>query len=310
LTTPEGGASVEAETPPATAAAAKPGPRDIWSARKRRAMRLFRRVSNSLLIIAGMLLFALIYFWPSIFITIQSGEVGVMYRRFDGGTVTDKLIPEGFHYVPPWDRLYVYNARIQEYHHSMQTLSKEGILIKLEISVRWRPIYELVGLLHKNIGPDYRDKVIKPEIEAALRRIVGKHSVSEIYQNATRVAGKVLEQSLEKAQQNYIDIDEVLVRSVELPKALREQITAKLIESERAETYVHRKRVATQEKERLEIEAEGIKKYHEILSKSLELPGVLQWQAIVATKELAMSDNAKTVIIGRNADGLPIILPK
>lgn len=283
--------------------------RDIWSPRKRKLVRWSRALSTRLLWVVGVILFALIYFWPSIFVTIYSGEVGVMYRRFDGGTVTDKPVPEGFYYVPPWDKIHVYNARIQEYHYSMTTLTLEGIAIELEVSVRWRPVYELVGLLHKNVGPDYKEKVIKPEIESALRRIIGSHRVEKIYRDATTVAGRVLERSLEKAQQNYLEIDEVLIRSVKLPEKLQAQITAKMVEKERLETYEFRKRVAEEEVARLKTEAKGVKQYNEIVAKSLKDPNVLQWQSVMATKELAASPNTKTIIIGRQGDGLPLILP-
>ena len=283
--------------------------REIWSPRKRKLVRWSRAFGTRLLWVAGVLLFALIFFWPSIFVTIHSGEVGVMYRRFDGGTVTVKPVPEGFHYVPPWDKIQIYNARIQEYHYSMTTLTLEGIAIELEVSVRWRPVYELVGLLHKNVGPDYKEKVIQPEIESALRRIIGSHPVEEIYRDATAVAHRALELSLEKAQQNYLEIDEVLIRSVKLPEKLRAQITAKLVEKERLETYEYRKRVAEEEVVRLKTEAKGVKQYNEIVAESLKDPNVLQWQSVMATKELATSPNTKTIIIGRQGDGLPLILP-
>lgn len=283
--------------------------RETRSRRRRKLAIWTRRFSTRLLWVSGVLLFALIFFWPSIFITIQSGEVGVMYRRFDGGTVTDKPVPEGFYYVPPWDKIQKYNARIQEYHYSMTTLTLEGIAIELEVSVRWRPVYELVGLLHKNVGPDYMQKIVQPEIESALRRIIGSHPVEEIYRDATAVAHRVLEQSLEKAQQNYLEIDEVLIRSVKLPEKLQAQITAKLVEKERLETYEFRKRVAEEEVVRVKTEAKGVKHYNEIVAESLKDPNVLQWQAVLATKELATSPNTKTIIIGRQGDGLPLILP-
>ena len=35
---------------------------------------------------------------------------------------------------------------------------------------------------------------------------------------------------------------------------------------------------------------------------------LLRWQGIQATRELATSNNAKTVVIGAGKDGLPLIL--
>jgi regulator of protease activity HflC (stomatin/prohibitin superfamily) len=281
--------------------AAPVAPRN-WSNGKRRFWRFIRAQTNRLVILTGIVVFTVIYFWNSMFVTIQSGEVGVMFRRFAGGTVTDKLLFEGIRFVPPWDKLYVYNARLQEFHHSVTVLSVEGVAIKLDISVRWRPVMELIGLLHQRIGPDFEEKVVKPEVDAALRRTIGAHSVNDIYMKASDVGQRVLDESLEKTQRNYVQIDEVLVRSVELPPALQERITAKLMKRESI-------LIAKAEKDRLAIEAGGVKAYNKILQESLK-PEILQWQAIQATKALANSANAKTVVIGRNSDGLPIILPK
>ncbi|MDP2389441.1 MAG: prohibitin family protein, partial [Acidobacteriota bacterium] len=60
--------------------------------------------------------------------------------------------------------------------------------------------------------------------------------------------------------------------------------------------------------ERRRIEAGGIATYNSLVNASLT-PNVMQWEALQATKELAKSPNAKTIIIGRTGDGLPIILP-
>jgi regulator of protease activity HflC (stomatin/prohibitin superfamily) len=119
---------------------------------------------------------------------------------------------------------------------------------------------------------------------------------------------RVVTEVLEQASRNYVHIDEVVVRHIELPKAVRERIEAKLIEKETAEAYEYRLKIATAEAERQKIEAGGIAVYNGLVNASLT-PGVLQWEALQATKELAKSPNAKTVIIGRTGDGLPIILP-
>ena len=49
------------------------------------------------------------------FVTIGSGEAGVLYKLFDGGVVTDEPpLDEGFHIVLPWNSVYVYEVRQQE----------------------------------------------------------------------------------------------------------------------------------------------------------------------------------------------------
>jgi regulator of protease activity HflC (stomatin/prohibitin superfamily) len=273
-----------------------------------RFWQFIRNQSNRVLLLLGVVLFLLAYFWPKIFVTIESGEVGVMYMRFAGGTVTDRILGEGLRFVPPWDKLFIYNVRLQEIRHSMTALTEEGLEIKFDLSIRYRPEFELVGVLHQRVGPDYPEKVVVPEVESALRSIVGGQKLDVIYTTSQDVVQNVVTEVLEQASRNYVHIDEVVVRHIELPKAVRERIEAKLIEKETAESYEYRLKIATAEAERQRIEAGGIAVYNGLINASLT-PGVLQWEAMQATKELAKSPNAKTVIIGRTGDGLPIILP-
>lgn len=286
----------------------RPDEDDLPEGRLARLWRFIRNQSNRVLLITGVLLFGLAYFWPAIFVTIDSGEVGVMYRRFAGGTVTDRLLGEGLRFVPPWDKLFVYNVRLQEIRHSMSVLTEEGLEIKFDLSIRYRPELELVGLLHQRVGPDYAEKVVVPEVESALRSIAGGQKLDAIYTASQDVVQRVVTEVLEQASRNYVHIDEVVVRHIELPQPVRARIEAKMIEKETAEAYEFRLRIATGEAERQKIEAGGLAVYNGIIGASLS-PGVLQWEALQATKELAKSPNAKTIIIGRTADGLPIILP-
>lgn len=267
-----------------------------------------RGQSNRVLLASGVLLFALIYFWPTIFVTIESGEVGVMYRRFFGGTVTDRLLGEGLRFVPPWDKLFVYSVRLQEVRHTMTALSQEGLEVKFDLSIRYRPEHELVALLHQKVGPDYPQKVVVPEVESALRGIVGTQMLDTIYTTSQDVVGRVVNEVMEQASRNYVHIDEVVVRAIELPAPVKERIEAKMVEKETAEAYEFRLKIATAEAERKRIEAAGTAVYNNLLGASLT-PAVMQWEALQATKELAKSPNAKTIIIGRTGDGLPIILP-
>ena len=58
-------------------------------------------------------------------INIGYGEAGVLFRTFGGGVVTDEPpLGEGFHIIAPWNKVYVYNVKQQEFFEgNMQVLS-------------------------------------------------------------------------------------------------------------------------------------------------------------------------------------------
>jgi hypothetical protein len=52
---------------------------------------------------------------PLVLVTVPSGYVGVVWKRFRGGTVVDprQLKYEGQRFVWPWDRVFLYDMRVQ-----------------------------------------------------------------------------------------------------------------------------------------------------------------------------------------------------
>ena len=102
-------------------------------------------------------------------------------------------------------------------------------------------------------------------------------------------------------------LDDILIRRISLPEEIMKAIESKLVQQQVAEEYDFRLVSEVKEAKRKRIEAEGINNYNIVVNQNLT-DNILQWQGVVATKELATSPNAKVVVIGAGEDGLPIIL--
>jgi regulator of protease activity HflC (stomatin/prohibitin superfamily) len=179
--------------------------------------------------------------------------------------------------------------------------------VKVDISIRYQPEMELVGLLHQQVGPDYAAKVVIPEVEQALRTAMSGLPMREVYGSQRAIVQQVVNDSSDRISQKYIRLDEIVLREITLPDKVRAEIDDKMVQKEIAESYEFRLQIAHQEADRRKIEADGLKQYQDILASSLT-PNVLKWHGIEATRELAKSPNSKTIIIGSKSDGLPMIL--
>jgi regulator of protease activity HflC (stomatin/prohibitin superfamily) len=274
----------------------------MWRVRK------FIQDRQAALIIGGLILTLLVlFFGPNIFVTIKEGEAGVMYLRFFGGTVRDKIYGEGLHVVWPWDKLRVYNVRIQESRRSVEVLDKTGLQFLLNVSIRYHPDYIVLPLLHQRVGPEYADKVVIPEVEGVLRTMAGTLDAHGLYANEMEVLAKIVSQCKSQTADKYILIDDVIIRSIELPEPIRAAIQKKREEEQLAEAYVYRLTREEDEARRKIIEAKGTKEANEIVSASLSAD-ILKWHGIEATMSLSTSTNAKVIVIGNGSQGLPIIL--
>lgn len=275
---------------------------------RRLATAIWRAHIVMVLVTIGVVLFLVVLMAPDLFVTVRSGEVGVLYKRFDGGTQVDRLYGEGLTMVAPWDELFIYSTRIQEQKHEMPVLTSEALTITIRLSIRYHPEREFVGLLHQQVGPDYKEKIVIPEVEAALRTVMAQFTMDDVHGAQRGVVQRVINDSLEEVSQNFVRIDDVVLRQVELPESIRANVEEKMAHQERAASYPYRLLAETQEAERRLIEAGGLKQANDLLNSSLT-PNVLAWKGLEVTSELARSGNAKTIVIGNGPNALPLILP-
>ncbi|RDY61628.1 prohibitin family protein [Flagellimonas nanhaiensis] len=256
----------------------------------------------------AVIIFLIIIFAKSA-VTIGSGEAGVLYRTFGGGVVTDKPpLDEGFHLVAPWNRVYVYEVRRQEIFEKMKVLSSNGLDIQLDASAWYQPNYNDLGKLHQEIGENYLQRIILPTIRSAARSVVGRYTPEQLYSSKRdAIQQEIFEETKKIVDDQYIVLDEILVRDVTLPPTIKEAIERKLKQEQESLEYEFRLVTAQKEAERQRIEAQGKADANRILSASLT-DKILQDKGIEATLKLAQSPNSKVVVVGSGDDGLPLIL--
>lgn len=107
--------------------------------------------------------------------------------------------------------------------------------------------------------------------------------------------------------EKYVQLNQVLIRSVTLPTTIKSAIESKLKQEQEALEYEFKLDKAAQEAERQRVEAEGKAAANNIVSASIN-DKILRDKGIEATLKLAESPNAKIVIIGNSNDGMPLIL--
>jgi regulator of protease activity HflC (stomatin/prohibitin superfamily) len=263
------------------------------------------RAKTGLIVTVLILIVLFIVLWPRIVVTIDSGEVGVLFRRFSG-TEMDRTYREGLHIVFPWDTMYIYTVRWQTVEHDFDVLTNTGLPVTIKVAIRYRPDLRLIPELHTNVGPDYLNRIVIPETLAVLRQTVGRYSAEEVYTDQRGILDSVLIRSLSQSERRFVAVDEVLIKSVVLPDTIAKAIEEKLRVEQEEKAYEYKLRMEAKEAERKTIEARGIRDYQKIITETLD-DKLLRWQGIQATRDLAKSPNAKTVVIG-GRDGLPLIL--
>jgi regulator of protease activity HflC (stomatin/prohibitin superfamily) len=270
--------------------------------------------------------------------------VGVLWKRFNGydlycwcfvgrGTILDprELRDEGLHIVWPWDRLFIYNLRLQSTTQTYNAISKDGVNVTVQITIRFQLLHNPVAVLHKFIGPDYLNSIVAPEIGSEARQVISQYTAQEVYTSRDAIQQQIRNNSQKSLAgnlnilvqpdameqpdpkhyndflQNSIQILDTLVLSIELPPAIVAAINRQTEQYYQIQEFKFRVEREAQESRRKQIEANGIAAFQRTVSQGIS-DSYLRWRGIEATLALAQSPNSKIVIIGGGKDGLPIIL--
>jgi regulator of protease activity HflC (stomatin/prohibitin superfamily) len=268
-----------------------------------------RKKKDERLVIAAVLgllgLFLFLSLSHRILVIVPAGHTGVLWR-LHGGTVTDQQYPEGLHVLSPWNEMALYNTRLQSETREFQAQALGGLSVTTTITFRYRPIPQKLPILHKEIGKDYVDQYIAPELGALLASHVATKDHDSIYADRSGLAkelidqirdGKALRTPLTNGEyEQLVDIPELFVTDVKLPKDVDDVVKSKFAKIERLEAAEYDRLLVDLDNELLEREGKGVALFQKIIGDGLE--PYLHWKSIEAARDAAKSNNSKVVILG------------
>lgn len=259
------------------------------------------------LIILGVAVLLLVIFGSKMFIILQPTERGVIFKKYTSGLDVENVKEEGLNIIAPWNDMIRFEVAEQQIEETMDVLSKDGLSINIDVSLRFRPKPDKVGYLYKAFRTEYVSNFVRPELRSAVRRVIGQYTPEELYATKREeIESRIQEDTRKVMDDNHVQLKALLFRSVTLPQSIKTSIEEKLAADQEAQKYVYILEKAKQEAEQRRIDAAGKARANEILNASLS-SNILKDKGIEATLELAKSPNSKLVIVG-NEDGLPLIL--
>lgn len=267
-------------------------------------MRPTRRLSKTTILVAAL---AIAPFLPGCRCpTVDSGNRGIVFKTLGGGT-SQEVLGEGMHVMPIWNSVISYDTRVHEMKEQLSVISSNGLTLRVDASVRFRPIVEELFALQTTIGPDYDSKLIAPIVRSEARKVFGRYQPEEIYSTKREQIEQQIHDEVKRALEGkHVLVEAVLVRDVFLPDAIQTAISDKLAEEQRSQKMRFTLDKERQEALRKQIEAEGIAKYQSIVRQGLT-GEYLSYKGIEATERLANSPNTKIVIVGSPKSGLPLV---
>ena len=275
---------------------------------------VFSKYSKTLKVVGA--IFALLGLTSSAVVQVDAGEVGVQSIF---GKVQSSTLNSGLNFVNPLAKVIVFDAKTQNYTMSgvhdegdkagddaIRVLTADGLEVIVDLTVLYRIIPSEAPRVLREIGENYKDKVVRPITRTMIRDNAVYYDAVGLYSLKRNEFQQRIYSDIEKNfKKRGLVLEQLLIRNINLPTSVKTTIESKINAEQDAQKMQFVLQKEKQEAERKRVEAQGIADYQKILSTGLS-DKQLQYESIIAQKELAKSPNAKVIIMGGKS--APIIL--
>ena len=252
----------------------------------------------------------------SVFKQIDAGKVGVKSLY---GNVQPDVLESGLHVVNPLLDITIFDVQTQNYTMSaihnegaqegddaIRVLSNDGLEVIIDLTVLYRVIPTEAPKILKGIGENYTDKIVRPVTRTRIRDNAVYYDAVALYSTKRNEFQQRIFKSIEDDfKKRGLVLEQLLIRNINLPISVKASIESKINAEQDAQKMTFVLQKEKQEAERKRIEAQGIADYQRIINSEIT-DKLLQYESIKAQKEIALSPNAKVIIMGKGNS--PIII--
>jgi len=253
----------------------------------------------------------------SMFKQIGAGEVGVqtLFGKVQGG-----VLESGLHIINPLVEVTQFETRTQNYTMSgtsdegqkagddaIRVLSSDGLEVTIDLSVLYKINPDKAPAILQNLGVNYEAKIVRPVTRTAIYNNAVNYQAVDLYSTKRQeFQARINKTITDNFAKNGLEVQQILVRNITLPASVKASIESKINAEQEAQKMQFVLQKERQEADRKRVEAQGIADYQKIISAQLS-DKQLTYESIKAQKEIALSPNAKVIIIG-GGKGNPIML--
>jgi regulator of protease activity HflC (stomatin/prohibitin superfamily) len=249
-------------------------------------------------------------------VQIEAGQVGVKSLF---GKVQKDVLRSGLHFINPMMQVTRLDIKTQNYTMSGQhdegekvaddairVLTADGLEVTIDLTVLFRLSESDAPMLVRETGVNYVDKIVRPITRTKIRDNSVYYDAISLYSSKRdEFQNRIFKSIEDDFRKRGLFLEQLLVRNITLPNSVKATIEGKINAEQEAQKMQFVLQKEKQEAERKRVEAQGIADYQRIINQGLT-DQQLQYEQIKALKEIALSPNAKIVVMGKG--NTPLIL--
>ena len=261
-------------------------------------------------------IFILLGISSACFIQINAGYIGVKSLF---GNINNSVLGSGLHFINPLYDVEKMDVKTHNYTMSaikdegnkdgddaIRVLTSDGLEVTIDLTVLFRVVAVDAPKLLRETGIDFIDKIVRPITRTKIRDNAVYYQAVDLFGSKRDEFQQRIYKTIEFDFKNRgLMLEQILIRNIALPNSVKASIESKINAEQDAKKMEFVLLKEKQEAERKRVEAQGIADYQKIINTGLT-EQQLQYEQIKAMKELALSQNAKVIVMGKGGQQMII----
>jgi regulator of protease activity HflC (stomatin/prohibitin superfamily) len=200
---------------------------------------------------------------------VPEGAGGVRISQISG--VIPRTLYPGVHLMLPFaERIAIYDLRDQMFttdsadsaakHEILSVQTREGLMVGLAVSVRYRLDPQKLAYIHENLAQPVGSEIVEPVVSTAFRDLAPNYVVREVYSTKRdEFHTKSAKTITDRLAPDGIVVKEVLLRDVKLPAEYARGLEGMLLKEQESERMEFETAIQEKQVKIAELQAEAAK---------------------------------------------------
>jgi len=174
------------------------------------------------------LVILVLFLWLNPFVIVSAGERGVV---MNWGAVSSKIMLEGLNFrLPIMQSIQKMDVQIQKENVKASACSKDLQELKTEIALNFHLQADRVNSLYQTIGMSYKERIIDPAIQEAVKAVTAKYTAEEVVTRRAQVRDDIRGLLDVRLKREFIIVDELSITNFDFSssfnRAIEDKVTA------------------------------------------------------------------------------------
>lgn len=227
-------------------------------------------------------------FFSNCVYTVEPGHRGLIFDRVQG--IKSNVIGEGAHvYIPILQNPIIMDVRTQPRVISTVTGTKDLQRVNISLRVLSKPDEAALPMLYKDLGQDYRDRILPPIGNEVLKSVVAQYNADQLLTLRDQVSREIRENLHNRCEKYNLQLDDISITHINFSKEFAKSIEDKQVAEQMAERQKFVVAKSEQEKLATIIRAEGDAEAAKLVSDSIKShgKGLIELHRITAAAHIA-----------------------